>query len=212
MSESLNHAFLKAYDKDKVREAKRKLVATERASQMAAEQVAELMMRFDTSSVPIPSPRMLDKRGDAMRLQAGDENPSQQSVNSAIAPASPKKSPLASQQLDPLQPHSTRASQHSVNDRRPTEAPLAGDQATDMQASEAASQQAEQMALRQKIALQMLQAGNWPEQPIDAFIGGASGCSPTEISRDRVASQAACSRSRICRRNSRTSLRIGNRY
>ena len=124
MSESLNRAFLKAYDKDKVREAKHKLVATQGTSQMAAEQVAKLMMRFDIVLGAHPQPLAMLTNVAMPCTASGQWRPSQQSVNLSIAPASPKKSPLASQQLDPLQPHSTRASQHSVNDRRPTEAPL----------------------------------------------------------------------------------------
>jgi len=129
MSESLNRAFLKAYDKEKTSEAKRQATAEECRSR----EVADLVTHFDTTSVPIPAPHFLKPKGREP-VWAGSATSSQSaSYTAAQAVAKPAES-------------------------RPTPA-----QETD---------QANENNLRDSIALQMMQAGAWEGQRIDAFIGG----------------------------------------
>ncbi len=129
MSESLNRAFLRAYDKEKTSEAKRQATDEERRSR----EVAELVTHFDTTSVPIPAPHFLQPKARE-QVWAGSATSSQSASDAAAQPvAKPAESkPTPVQDID----------------------------------------QADENNLRDSIALQMLQAGAWEGQRIDAFIGG----------------------------------------
>lgn len=129
MSESLNRAFLKAYDKEKTSEAKRQATAEERRSR----EVADLVTHFDTTSVPIPAPHFLKPKARE-QVWAGSATSSQSASYAAALPVakSAESKPTPVQDID----------------------------------------QADENNLRDSIALQMMQAGAWEGQRIDAFIGG----------------------------------------
>ncbi len=122
MSESLNRAFLKAYDKEKTSEAKRQASAEERRSR----EVADLVTHFDTTSVSIPAPHFLKQRTRDGVL-AGVTTPAA----------------TAQQVAKPIEVKQPVALEVNHEDE-----------------------------LRDSIALQMMQAGAWEGQRIDAFIGG----------------------------------------
>jgi Mrp family chromosome partitioning ATPase len=58
MNEGLNRAFIRAYDKEKSSEARRK----HQAQQQQADELSRLMVQFDTATIDIPAPHMLQAK------------------------------------------------------------------------------------------------------------------------------------------------------
>jgi Mrp family chromosome partitioning ATPase len=131
MSESLNRAFIKAYDKEKAGEAKRKA----RAAELESKQVSDLIMRFDTASVTIPSPHLFTKK--------------------------PAAEPISVRVITPESQNTTTNQAASAHGNLSDE------------------------TLRDSIASQMLRAGGWQDQQIDAFIGGFPMVSPVHATASR---------------------------
>ena len=149
MSESLNRAFIKAYDREKSNVAKRQIEATK----LKEQQELDLIVRFDTSSINIPQPH-------ANQPHAPEPKVFEAQVSEARVPEARVL-------------RATVAQSHSANSVAES-ATLQQSQAVrePLAIQEDDQQLAAQAALRASIAAQMMQAGNWSDPRIDAFIGG----------------------------------------
>ncbi|MEZ6133470.1 MAG: hypothetical protein R3C53_01035 [Pirellulaceae bacterium] len=141
MSQNLNRAFMKAYDRERSSQTQRERAAAEQKTQ----QESELIMRFDTTNVTIPEPHFLNPKRPTARIAVEAIATPVRQPTVAHAPVDQPTRPVIAEG-SPLQ--------------------------TDL------VQEKSEAALRESIASQMLQAGGWEDQQIDAFIGGFPMLSP----------------------------------
>ena len=151
MSESLNRAFLKAYDKEKASEAKRQAHAAERQTQ----QVDDLIMQFDTTMVSVPTPHF---------LKATAREPASVVKRAALA------FPAVTSARRPTGPTSIGPTSNGPTSHRAS--PVVEPQSAIASQERSAPEPNREVDLRESIALQMMRASAWEDQRIDAFSGG----------------------------------------